>query len=277
MTQPGMYLRKDRVDYDALKAANYSTLKHFADSPLHYLHRLENPKPSTVPQLRGTITHTAILEPHRLASEYAVYEGDKKRGSKEWNEFASDNDGKKLVKLAEFEQAIRMRDAVRASKEAMKYLRKGTAESILVWDDAETGIRCKGRTDWISDEHAVVDIKGTANASLWTFSAECHKRQYHTQGAFYGDGYERLFPMFTATSVIIAVEYTEPHDVVVYRLPQEVIDVGRDAYRGYLRLLKDCRDSGYWPGRAGGSEMLLKLPAYAMPDEGDIESLGLEF
>jgi hypothetical protein len=312
---PGMYLRSERVPYGEINAVNFSTLKHMAVSPLHYRDRLDNPRESTVGQLRGTAAHTAILEPHKLFSEYAVFDpremlaeyavfdGDDRRGSKAWkefeaanpgrklikrseiesldsdrrgsrlwNEFEAANGGKKLIKQSEIEQALALRDAVRSSKAAMRYLAKGHCEVTLVWDDPQTGIRCKGRTDWITPDDVVVDVKGVTSAGTWEFGRQAHKEQWHVQQAFYADGYEVLFPMKRPRSVIIAVEIRPPHDVVVYPLDDETIGIGRDAYRAHLERLKVCRATNTWPGRANGEEATFKLPAYAMPDmEDDLE------
>lgn len=271
---PGLYLR-GQVDYDSIDAANFSTIKHFGDSARHYRYRLRNPKPETIGQLKGTADHTAVLEPHKLFTEYALFEGKVRRGKK-WDECKGANAGKRIIKQSELEQALAIRDAVRSDHVAMKYLEHGHAEVTLVWADRETGILCKARLDWVSDEHVIVDLKGTANASQWTFGAEAYRRQYHVQQAFYLDGYETLFPTTQPQSKILAVEYTPPHDSVVFNLPDEVLGIGRDAYRGYLNRLAECREAKAWPGRASGTEMDLMLPKYAWPDDGGLEELGLE-
>lgn len=319
LVRPGMYLRGE-LDYDAIDAVNFSTLKYLAESARLYHHRLHNPKPSTVGQLKGTASHTAVFEPHKLMTEYAlfdaravlagyaVFEGGERRGSTEWKKFEAANPGKKLIRRSEFDQALsdrrgsklwkeferlhpgkklikqdefdqalRIRDAVRADAASMFHLRKGTAESTLVWTDKRTGILCKARVDWISHEDVIVDLKGTKNAGQWSFGAECHKQLYHAQSAFYADGYETIFPMTNTRSKLLAVEYNEPHDLCLYNLDDETIGIGRDAYHGWLDTLIECRKAGAWPGRSNGVEVTLRLPAYAMPDESDVEALGLEF
>jgi hypothetical protein len=157
----------------------------------------------------------------------------------------------------------------------MKYLRKGTAESTLVWNDKRTGILCKARVDWISADHVIVDLKGTKNSSEWSFGNECHKQLYHAQAAFYADGYETLFPVYETQSKLLAVEYNEPHDLCVYGLDDETLGIGRDAYHGWLDKLIECRKSREWAGRACGLEKTLRLPRYALPDENDMDGLGL--
>lgn len=57
--------------------------------------------------------------------------------------------------------------------------------------------------------------------------------------------------------MIVAVENDDPYDVVVYDVPQESIDAGRKAYRGWLAQLATCREKNEWPGYATGRQLLL--------------------
>lgn len=272
---PGLYLR-GQVDYSAIEGVNYSTLKHLAKSPLQYRHVLENGTPDTANKFRGTAAHVAVLEPARFVKEFAVFDGPRRAG-KAWEAFQSENAGRKILKEDEFEIAMAIRDAVRSHPIASKYLRKGVVEATLVWDDPETGVRCKGRPDFITDDHVVVDLKSTRDITPWNFGRDAYNMAYHVQAAFYCDGYEQISKRQDARSVIIAVEQKAPHDVIVYTLDDETLGIGRDAYRGMLGKLVECEKARSWPGYAFDSEMALRLPAYAMPDDGDIEALGLEF
>lgn len=315
LVEPGMYLRGE-VDYESIDAVNFSTLKWLSESPLLYQYRLDNPKPQTPGQLRGTASHTAVFEPHKLMTDYAmfdprvvlagyaVFDGEERRGSAAWKAFEAANPGKKLIRRSEltesdrrgsrlwkefeqlhpgkmlikqdeFDQALRIRDAVRSDLSAMKHLRKGHAECTLVWNDQRTGVLCKARVDWISADHVIVDLKGTGNAGEWSFGRECYRQLYHAQAAFYADGYETLFPMYETESKLLAVEHTEPHDLCVYNLDEETLGIGRDAYHSWLDKLIECRKSREWAGRACGQEKTLRLPKYALTDDSGLEGLGL--
>jgi exodeoxyribonuclease VIII len=265
-----MYLRGE-VDYDAIDAVNFSTLKYAAKSPLAYFHRLNNPKASTIPQLRGTASHTAILEPERLESDYAIFTG-KVRNGKVWDAFEAENAHRKIIKQGELDQALRMQRAVRSMPCADAYLSDGHAEVTLVWMDDVTGLLCKGRVDYVKGDDAIVDLKGTGDASGVSFAREAGRQKYHVQASFYLDGYTTLFPMAHPESVLIAVEYSEPHDVAPYVIDADSLEAGRRIYRACLDRIAQCRAERRWPGVANGSVQTLRLPAYElMEEDGDVE------
>lgn len=271
--------RHSYPEYAALDAVNFSTLKYLSWSPLHYRFACDHPRPSTAPMRLGTATHMAILEPARFDRKYVVYEpevGDSsRRGTKAWEAFADAHKGQVILKQPEYDAATRMRDAVRSSPEAMRYLRKGDAEVTLVWQDKETGLWLKGRVDWISQSVAdvIADLKTAGDVRPWAFQSAYARMQYHAQAAMYGDGLEAITGR-PSYHKCVAIESVEPHDVVVYDVIGEPLEQGREAYRGWLTQLVECRQKDEWPGLSPGAELSLRLPAWAVPDESDLGDLG---
>lgn len=78
----------------------------------------------------GTYFHTAILEPHLLDSECAIWEGKTRRG-KEWEAFKAKHNGKAIITLSEYEQAKNLIKATKESSVAMDLLKEGKAEVSL--------------------------------------------------------------------------------------------------------------------------------------------------
>src|SRR4051812_24246093 len=78
------------ADYIKIDAVNWSTLKHMRTSPLHYRHAVDSPDEDTARFGIGRAIHTAILEPHKLATDYAVFDG-KRRAGKKWKTFEAEN------------------------------------------------------------------------------------------------------------------------------------------------------------------------------------------
>lgn len=270
--KPGIYLR-GQVEYDLIDAVNYSTLKEIAKSPLHYRHRLLNPKEQTRAMELGTAGHVTVLEPERVIELYAVYEGTKKRNSTEWKEFeaAADKEGKTALKRSEMNAALGMRAAVYASHLAAPYFDGCDREVTLVWRDAETGILCKGRVDSLRRDNMIADLKTCTDATPRLFASIMARLNYHVQQAFYMDGLSAITGK-QAHHRLVAVEQAEPHDVVVYALTDVAVDAGRDSYRRMLLQLQECQKSGQWPGLSGGVELSLDLPAWAMTQgEDDME------
>ncbi len=275
--RPGIYLRGE-LDYASINAINFSTLKHMARSPRHYQHVLKNGMVATASMGRGTLAHIAALEPERFAQEYAVYNGGRRAG-KNWEAFraSAEADGLKVIKESELDEALAIRDAVRADMTASACLSGGHAEVTLVWRDAETDTLCKGRVDFLRQDNQIADLKIAADIEHGMFSKACARLQHYVQAAMYLDAVETLTKK-PASFRIVAVESKAPHDVAVYTLSDEdVLGPGRDAYRTMLRRVAECRETGVWPGYSNGVEMPLVLPPWVLGDsENDLAALGLE-
>lgn len=81
----------------------------------------------------GTYFHTAVLEPHLLEKECAVYKGSIRRG-KDWDQFKADNIGKAIITVSELESATNMITAVNNSPVALSYL-KGFEKEVSAFVD----------------------------------------------------------------------------------------------------------------------------------------------
>lgn len=68
----------------------------------------------------GTYFHTAILEPHKLLDECAVWQG--RRAGAEWKAFAEANKNKAIITGSEHERITETITVVKASEECMKYI-----------------------------------------------------------------------------------------------------------------------------------------------------------
>lgn len=270
--------------YSGVEAVNVSNLKEMARSALHYRYRCEHQKESKAFTM-GRAAHAAILEPERFDREYAVWDQLTDAGrlrpriGKDYEAFARANDGKTIIKPDEYRFAIAVRSAVRAKPVAKKYMRAGKPEVSMFWNDAETRTVCKGRVDWITHVdgiETIVGLKTAADLSPRAFSQQADRLLYYLQWSYYYDGYSTITGK-EPRMVEIAVEGEPPHDVVVYIIPPEVIEFGREEYRSLLVKLDDCERSRRWPGRAD-NEVLFELPAYRMQDDdddvGDLELQG---
>lgn len=262
------------AQYAAIPAVNWSTLKEMARSPLHYRYRLSEARDDTPRMSMGRAVHTSVLEPDRFALEYAVWGGPRRAG-KDYEAFAASNPGRTILRLEEYERCLAMRDAVRRNRDARKLLRRGKPEVVLRWVDHETRLRCKARLDWLGGDGALTDLKTTADIDGRAFGRLAGRMLYHGQLAFYRAGLDAL-GIADAPVRIIAVEADPPHDVGVFRLPDEVLDAGRDLVDDLLRKLRRQRRSRRWPGRYHG-EQVLELPPWMLTDSDDeLELVGLK-
>lgn len=270
------------VDFSTYRAAagvNVSSLKELARSPLHYRHAKDNPKPTTSAMSLGTAAHCATLEPERFAAEFVTWTGGRRAG-KEWDAFRSDAEAARRIVLTEDERdtALAIAATVRACPEAMVYLERGHAEVSMAWHHDEPEMRLKGRVDWLTTIdgcEVVVGLKTTRDLRPREFAAQAARLCYHWQWAYYFDGFERITGRKPAM-VEIVVESAAPHAVAVYRVPERVLERGRQEYLEALAQLAQCEARGVWPGPVVG-EVEFDLPGWAYPaDEMTIEDAGEE-
>jgi exodeoxyribonuclease VIII len=249
--------------YRDASGVNISSLKNMARSPAHYRHALANPSPQTLAMALGTAAHAAVLEPERFASEFAVWNGGIRRG-KEWDAFlaASSAAGHTVMTSDEHAAAVAIAEAVRANADAAKYLRTGHPEVSMSWQIGSTP--CKGRLDWltcIDGCDVLVGLKTARDCRMREFGTQAVRLGYHMQWAFYLDGWVAITGRL-AQVVEIVVESAAPHCVAVYRIPDAVIDLGRDEYCALIEQRANCVQAGVWPGPCD-DECELELPAWA--------------
>jgi hypothetical protein len=261
------------ADYQQIKAVNWSTLKELAKSPLHYQHRLANPREDTGRMAFGRAVHSAVLEPDRFPLDFVVFDGARRAGT-EWAEFAAVNQAKTILKRDEYDTCLNVRDAVHSHKVARRLLRWGRPEVTLQWTDPDTRIRCKARLDWLFGDF-LTDLKTTGDVDNGTFGRLSARMGYHTQLAFYRMGLLATGHELTPVH-IIAVEAEAPHDVGVFTLDRDTLDAGELEVCRLLALLKDCRRRRQWPGRYQ-TEETLDFPTWAKPNENDLTDLGINF
>lgn len=277
--------------YHSLPGVSITRLKELQRSALHYRYRLEHPKQSSAMQL-GTAAHCAVLEPERFSREFAAWSRRAENGNlcprkgQYWDSFVATNNGKSIITEDEMTDALTIANAVRGNPLAMKYLESGEPEVSMQWEmDVESlplgitrRLQCRARADWltrIDGEHYLIGLKTARDCRPFIFGSAAYKLGYHLQWAFYFDGYKALQGIQPRVKEIV-VESDDPHDVVVYDIPEDVIEQGRMEYEGLLRHLVDCEVRNEWLGVAQGHEQTLTLPTYAYEKLDDISDLGLE-
>ena len=245
-------------EYHADPAVSKSHLDQIARSAYHYWARYLNPDRQTVKptaaMLFGTLVHTAVLEPDELRNRYDLAPD---RRTKAGKELAADMEARGItpVSAADMDAALAMAGAVRSHQAAAELLRHGQAEQSFWWDDADTGMRCKCRPDWLNGA-TCVDLKTTTDASPAGFAKSCAAFRYHVQADHY------LAGLPAERFVFIAVEKTYPYAVGVYQLDADAMAHGAELRRQNMRMIADCRAINEWPGYSNAVEPL-SLPKWA--------------
>lgn len=274
MTAPdiGIYYDIPPVDYFAWPCESNSHLKAMATSPKHYRDQL--PIDTAATRL-GTLAHAVMLEPVELMDRYAVlpdYESDmadRYKRPKQTNEyrelveaFTSANDGKEIVIAEEWQTIKAMHAAVQENAIASDWLQgPGRCEVCVVWDDAETGIRCKGRFDKMrQSELLVIDYKTTQDAG--GFERQMHRFGYHRQAAMYLDGIAAVLGERWKFG-IVCQEKAVPYCCRAALVAESTIEQGRLEYLADLQRVAECRRTNEWPGYPNPDEWNLPDWAYS--------------
>lgn len=134
----------------------------------------------------GTVTHTAVLEPHLLKDTYVKWTGGNRVG-KEWKEFKLDNAGKIILNKNMLKAANTAIKNVRGSKLCSELFVDGESEVSFFVEFM--GLRVKVRTDWLQNTGKIVDLK-TANGNVrdeTEIKGKIKKLAYDLSAAFYVD------------------------------------------------------------------------------------------
>jgi hypothetical protein len=267
-----MIIKIPVAEYRDLDGINFSSLKHMGESPKSYDWHKKHPISETPAMAFGTAFHAAVLEPEAFTAEYTVkpegFDGRTKEG-KEWKADAEAR-GQIVLDSDKAEQLAEMAANFRGHPLIAPFLTEpGTPEITLTWEDAETGLMCKGRLDRLLDDGRIFGVKTTAMFQARRFASHAWDLFYHAQWAFYYDG--AIANGLDVPKVAEGVISTQgPYDVALYGVDKDILKRGRDAYRGWLRVLADCIDRDVWPGQYP-DEIQFRPPAYAGTGEFDLE------
>lgn len=260
----------DNAAYHAHSAVSKSHLDLIARSPLHYWARYLDPDrvaPEPTPAMRlGTALHTHVLELSRWDQEIAVAPPINrltKAGKEEWTAFMAASADRTVITADDAAQVMAMGRAVLGHPAAAMLLGlPGKAETTHMWTDAATGLDCKCRPDWLTDDGSiVVDLKTTKNASIQGFKRSVADYRYHVQASWYLHGLEQATGRRPDQFIFICVESTAPYACAVYAADAEMIERGHDQAMRDLAKLAVCRAADHWPSYSEQIETL-SLPAW---------------
>lgn len=206
----------------------------------------------------GSYVHCAILEPHLLDAEFAIFDGIQKRG-KVYEECVEKNPNKTIISRTQSTQAQKLIDAFNAAtvvigaqghdKEVCvsSFYSGGFAEQTATAEI--NGVKVKVRSDYrkeFEDFGSINDIKTTSENIDTVRSAErvCALYDYDLSAALYVD----VFNMVTG----------KPHDFYftflskkngecrMYKASEQMLERGRAKYQEAIQNLIKAKESGIW-------------------------------
>lgn len=262
------------ADYRAIKAMNWSTLKHGLRSMLALHHAMTTTdSDDTASRQLLRAAHLTVLEPDSYDANVVVYPGAVRRG-KEWETFKAEHADRTILNQTEFvqrqadhEKLLRIRDAVMSNPDVARLINGAKTEQTIQWTDPATGVPCKGRLDVLGPDY-IADLKGDASVEDRVFARRVGQLCYYGQAAWYQAGVEvrtgRTLPFYA-----IVYEAKAPHDSAVYEMDKDWLNPGRDLCARLLEQYAACVASGVWPRRYSGVQALPTPPPHINPDVDD--------
>lgn len=262
----------ENADYHRHSAVSKSHLDQVARSPLHYWSRYLDPnrveaEPSAA-MLLGTALHTHVLELDQWDERYVAMPEGLKRTTKEGKATYETllRDGRQIIGHETYQQVLSMGRSILSHPAAAMLLQwPGKAETTHMWVDGETGLECKCRPDWLTDDGSlIVDLKTTRDASPLGFRKSVGAFRYYVQAAWYLHGLEQATGRRPDQFIFICVESEPPYASAVYAADSEMISLGYEHAMRDLRLLADCKAADAWPAYSDQVEMI-GLPGWMRP------------
>ena len=261
-------------EYREHPAISRSQLWKMSESPEKFLYAIQNTEEPAPSLLFGQIVHKLVLQNEDFASEYAVWnpEVDRrtKEGKEQWIKFQEESEGKQIININDFWSATYMANTVFQNSFAKKLL-AGEHEVPFFWADEMTGSECKCRCDClteIGDQLYIVDYKSTTDASERAFQRDVFKFGYAFQAAMYSEGV-KVNTGRTPKFVFIAQEKTAPYSINIFETDDAVVTYGYDQFRQFIGMYKDCMETGNFYGYLGRENVVntLMLPPYLAEKE----------
>lgn len=253
--KPGLYwdipedeYHRDPVVGGSLSVTSSKLLLPPSCPALFDYHR-QHPKPSTRSMDLGTVVHGMVLG---RGQQVAVVQADSWRTKAAQNERDEAEELGMVPMLAkDYDEATRIADAVKQHPVAGGLFAEGDPEISGFWQDPATGIWLRMRMDWMThfEVPTIVDFKTTADVSPDHFARSVADFGYHRQDPHYRDGLAADLDTDPdeIDFVFVAVDTAPPHLVMVYRLDDQAIQLGREQNKIAREIYRDCTQSGIWP------------------------------
>jgi len=198
---------------------------------------------------RGSLVHMMLLEPERLATDVAIFDGAKRAGAA-WEAFEAASVGKLILRQKDFDQAIRVANVLKNHPMVGEFLRGCDAEISLFCRDQDCDVR--GRIDAIDFKtKRIIDIKTTdAGIGPDEVTRTIKSLKYREKISLY----RRWAAMVTGTdpyewrcwNLFLSMDADSPA-IRRVRITEDALQWGEARMLNALRQYRDARDAGEFP------------------------------
>lgn len=254
--EPGIHADIPEAEYHSLPGLSSTGVKKMLDSPaVFHQYEREGEAPREVFDV-GSAAHAKILgvgsgviayPPEHLTPSGNV---STKAAATEWAA-AQREAGLIPVTPDQIDRVNAMSDAVAAHPDAHQLLTGGDPEVSLIWDDPDTGARCRGRIDYVRGEGLLVDLKTAESPRPDTWKNTAARLGYAEQRIHYGNGWEALtgvWPRFLQ----VVVDKKPPHLVFVAQFDDVFEAKAAERVRWAVDTYARATEANEWPGLPTG-------------------------
>jgi len=254
--QPGVYRNMPADTYHATwPCLSSSGARKLLDTcPARFHYDRTNPPPSTDALDFGSLAHAWLLEPDAVNERYAILPEGHNGSTKEGKALVADiiASGRKPIKYDDWQTVRGMAAALDAHPFAGKLFANGKSEVSLFWQDADTGIMCRARPDWLPARGSIVtDYKTLRSVNPEDLAKSMWEYGYYQQAAWYCDGLAALGLIERPQFAFCFQEKRAPYLVTVATVSATAMEWGRIRNRKAREIFARCLETGVWPGYDG--------------------------
>lgn len=268
------------IGASGLRLINQAPAKYYAA----YLDPNRKPLEPTPAMLKGTMIHTACLEPHLFDEQYVTVPDDIDRRTKEGKELygSIEASGKQAIKPDDSALSKTLADAFNFHPfiiptrhiNATVHIEKSFITDI-------NGVQVKIRPDVFIEpcktypNGLIIDLKTTSDASSYGWSKSIVNYEYYLQSALYANVLFHIAGTHALPDFYWFAQETEaPYLNKPYRATDMIQQYGWDECLRLLDVYLECKQSGVWPGY-GEDEEDAELPVWKQREidasEGELE------
>ncbi|CAL9962350.1 exonuclease VIII [Vibrio phage K165] len=155
-----------------------------------------------------------------------------------------ENEGKTMLKFAQYDMAKAMRKQLMQYPTYAEYVLQGECEASIVGECELFGrkIKVKTRPDIIHD-HSITNYKTTTSAKPSKLVTDSFNMGYFMKEAFNALVYQEMHGYFPKIN-IMAQSKKAPYVVTMFEMTQDMIDIGMAQLEQAFNLWISCKDSG---------------------------------
>lgn len=226
--------------YNQIDAIRSGHLKAALISPAHYLARKNEPSEDTDALKFGRALHHAVFEPEVFKTLYTAKPEGLNLGTIEGKQWKKSVGDKEILSHEEYTNLEGMYNAILNHKHAYPLLMAGDPEVTVVWENPDTGLKCKAKYDRFH-EKCKVDLKSTRNLAHWDhYQYEFLSKKYRRD--IQAVHYMEPFPEQSFYHVVI--EKNPPYGIKIHPIHSLSLLASKLIRRDALFSIKNSMESG---------------------------------